>query len=100
MAQKTYKQLAQSIYKKSNKELQVKDIERTLCLLEESIVEELDRGNDVKLRSIAKFSMNHYEATSRYDGINKRQYTLPAHRKVSIKPLGKLNNLNTEIKRD
>lgn len=97
MVQKTYKHLAQSIYKKSNKELRVKDIEQTLKLLEDTIVEELERGNDVKLRSIAKFSMTTHEETYRFDGINKRQYTLPAHKKVSVKPLSKLTKLNKEV---
>lgn len=92
----TVVELAREIRDKSNGELKTQDIHYTIKLLEEVIIDELRKGNDIKLRSLVSFKPVKKSATKAYDGLNKKYYDTPERLSVSIKRLGKIANIDKD----
>ncbi len=89
----TTTELVREIRERSNGMIKTKDIQDTIKLLEEVIVDELKKGNSVKLRSLVNLKPVVKEESTSYDGLNKRYYTQPKRIRVSVKALGKLTNI-------
>lgn len=87
-------ELAREIRSRSQGELKTADIHLVIKLLEDVIVEELKKGNEVKLRSLVSLKPVVKDETTAYDGLNKRYYTTPRHLRVSVKALSKLSKID------
>ena len=89
-----YNDISKQISDKSSREYKVKDVNRILKLLEETLKENLEQGNEIKLGSIAKFKAIDQDEKKCYDGINKRYYTIPPKKRVTVKPLKGISDIN------
>ena len=83
---KSHAQLATLIKQKSNGDVKIKEALKVLRLLSEVAKEQLEKGNDVKLNNLVLLEVIETTEQKRYDGINDRYFTAPAHKKVSAKP--------------
>lgn len=89
----TTTELVREIRGRSNGTIKTKDIQDTIKLLEDVIVDELQKGNSVKLRSLVNLKPVIKDETTAYDGLNKQYYTQPKRIRVSVKALGKLTSI-------
>lgn len=87
-------EIIREIRARSNGQLSTQDINFMMKLLEDIIVDELKKGNSVKIRSLLTLTPVVQPETTAYDGLNKRYYNKPEHTRVSIKPLGKLTKID------
>ena len=92
----TIVELAREVRDRSNGELKTQDIHYTVKLLEEVIVDELKKGNEIKLRSLVSFKPIKKQAGKAYDGLNKKYYETKEHIRVSIRRLGKIANIDKD----
>jgi len=88
--------LVREIKTRSQGTLTSRDIADTIKLLEEVMVDELKAGNSIKFRSLFNIDTLDVEEAKAYDGLNKRYYVKKAHKRVIIKPLSKLRNINED----
>lgn len=90
----TTSNLVREIKVRSKGTLRASDIADTLKLLEDVVVDELKAGNSIKFRSLFNIDTVEVEETRAYDGLNKKYYLKKAHRRVAVKPLSKLRNID------
>lgn len=86
--------LARSVSKKTG--LKVSESDKAIRALYETILAELDAGEVVKLGALLKIELETRPARQAWDGINKRAYVIPDKRKLKVKNLTEVTNLENK----
>ena len=86
--------LARMVSKKTG--LKVSESDKAIRALYDAILSELDAGEVVKLGSLFKVELEERPAREAWDGINKRPYTIPDKRKLKVKNLTEITNLENK----
>lgn len=92
--QKNTVDIAKDIKELTNDEITIKQSMDVLQALEQVIAQNLESGNDVKIRSLLKFEVVDVPERTLYNGITKNKFKDPEHKRVAIRKLVTLKNLN------
>jgi nucleoid DNA-binding protein len=91
--------LARSIKAKTGTNM--KEIDAILRALYDTLEEELDAGQVIKLGDMLKLELEDKPARQAWDGVHKRSYTIPDKRRLVVKRLSRVTKLeNKEINND
>lgn len=91
--QKNTIDIARDIRKYTHKKVTIKQTMAVLSALEPVLVQNLEEGNDVKIRSLLKFEVVDVPERELYNGVTKEKFIDPAHKRVAIRKLSTLNDL-------
>lgn len=90
------KGLARLINKQSGRKIKIQDAEKVIRELVTALELELDAGNVIKLGDLIKLSLEEKEAHKAYDGVHKRHYIVPKKRKLKVKSLTRIDNIENK----